>query len=78
MTGELFNEYSGATSEKYKLECAFAVEDKLIVSGSEDGKLFVWNLVDGQLLSSEKVSKVRSNIVFHITMLSFVVLKLLD
>ena len=60
MSGELFNEYEGCTSSKYKLECCFAVDDKLIVSGTEDGKLFVWNLIDSSVLTREPLTQVSS------------------
>ena len=58
MSGGLFNEYADCSSAKYKLECAFAVDDKLVVSGSENGGLCVWNLIDCMLIYGGKIKQV--------------------
>ena len=58
MSGELFNEYPNCSSSKYKLECCFALDDKIIISGSENGSLFKWNLIDASLVQNEFLSQV--------------------
>ncbi|RWS07893.1 WD repeat domain-containing protein 83-like protein, partial [Dinothrombium tinctorium] len=44
-TGELLNVYKGHTNKKYKIESHFVNNDSHIVSGSEDGKLYIWDLI---------------------------------
>lgn len=48
-TGELLQEFTGHQSQNYKVECALNRTDSHVCSGSEDGKIFIWNLVDAKL-----------------------------
>jgi mitogen-activated protein kinase organizer 1 len=45
-TGELLATYEGHKNASYKLGCSILHDDSLVVSGSEDGRLCLWNLVD--------------------------------
>lgn len=51
-SGELLNEYKGHKNLNYKLESGFAPGDAQVVSGSEDGRLLIWDLIDAKILTS--------------------------
>ena len=44
--GELLNEYHGHENTKYKVESCLSFSDADVISGSEDGSLFIWDLVE--------------------------------
>ena len=44
-SGELLNEYAGATAKEYRMECCFENSDGFVVGGSETGEILVWDLV---------------------------------
>ncbi|XP_057396509.1 WD repeat domain-containing protein 83 isoform X2 [Balaenoptera acutorostrata] len=48
-TGELLGEYMGHKNQEYKLDCCLSERDTHVVSCSEDGKVFFWDLVEGAL-----------------------------
>jgi mitogen-activated protein kinase organizer 1 len=50
-TGELLNEYRGHVNNDFKLDSVISSNDKQILSGSEDGLVYVWDLVDGKVVS---------------------------
>jgi mitogen-activated protein kinase organizer 1 len=47
-TGELLATYEGHKNVSYKLGCSILHDDSLVLSGSEDGRLCLWNLVDSE------------------------------
>jgi mitogen-activated protein kinase organizer 1 len=49
-TGTLLNEYMGHKNKKLKIDCGFACNDSYVMSGSEDGSIYVWGLVDNQIV----------------------------
>jgi mitogen-activated protein kinase organizer 1 len=57
-TGELLNEFKGHRSKDYKIDCCSSNTDAHIISGSEDGRVCIWELVEVRLysmLNSEQV-----------------------
>lgn len=48
-TGELLNEYTGHKNTSYKIDSCLNHKDTHIISGSEDGKLYIWDLVDAEI-----------------------------
>lgn len=48
-SGELLCAYRGHQSKSYRIGCAFSCDDAYVVSGSEDGSVFIWNLVEGSV-----------------------------
>ena len=48
--GEMLNEYAGHVNKAYKLGCCLSHDDSLVLSGSEDGSLHMWDLVDAKQL----------------------------
>ncbi|KAK3869902.1 hypothetical protein Pcinc_024816 [Petrolisthes cinctipes] len=48
-TGELLSQYSGHVSKDYKVESCFTPSDTHVLSGSEDGYVYCWDLVQSTL-----------------------------
>lgn len=65
--GEVLSEYVGHKNEKYKIESCLSDTDSHIVSGSEDGCIYIWDLIEGSV--KEKLhhdgKKVVHSISFH-------------
>jgi len=57
--GSLYQEYKGHKNEMYPVQSLFSSDDAHILSGSEDGRLCIWALEDGRLLSSSQVHQGR-------------------
>lgn len=53
-TGELLNEYRGHVNSEFKLDCVISSNDKQILSGSEDGMVYIWNLVKADIVCKLK------------------------
>ncbi|KAI8815782.1 WD40-repeat-containing domain protein [Fimicolochytrium jonesii] len=51
-TGELLNHYRGHKNTTYRLASTLSNNDAYVVSGSEDGKIYMWDLVDGKLVKA--------------------------
>ncbi|XP_032812862.1 WD repeat domain-containing protein 83 [Petromyzon marinus] len=65
-TGELLSEYTGHVSGRYNLDCALSERDTHVVSGSEDGKVYFWDLVQASLALTLVVgSAVVHSLSFH-------------
>lgn len=47
-TGELLNEYKGHLNKQYKIQSRFTYSDEKVVSGSEDGGVYMWDLVESE------------------------------
>ncbi|XP_071519678.1 WD repeat domain-containing protein 83 isoform X3 [Panulirus ornatus] len=52
-TGELLAQYTGHTSKEYKVESCFTSSDTHVMSGSEDGYVYCWDLVQATLATSK-------------------------
>lgn len=52
--GDLLNEYIGHTNQNYKVESCLSTDDAYVLSGSEDGLLYIWDLVDAKVLHKTK------------------------
>ena len=48
----IYFRYTGHLTKKYRIDCAFNRTDSTIISGSEDGKIYYWNLLDGKLIGT--------------------------
>ncbi|XP_020850566.1 WD repeat domain-containing protein 83 [Phascolarctos cinereus] len=67
-TGELLGEYTGHKNHKYKLDCCLSERDTHVVSASEDGNVYFWDLVEGTLALTLPVSRgVVQSLAFHPT-----------
>jgi len=54
-TGEMLNEYVGHKNTSYKIDSCLNHKDTHILSGSEDGKVYIWDLVDAKVVQTVKV-----------------------
>ncbi|KRX77626.1 WD repeat domain-containing protein 83, partial [Trichinella sp. T6] len=49
-SGQLLAQFTGHKNNEYKMDSCFLSSDRQIISGSEDGKVFCWDLLTGNLL----------------------------
>ncbi|MBN3323927.1 WDR83 protein, partial [Atractosteus spatula] len=67
-TGELLGEYTGHRNSSYKLDCCLSERDTHVLSCSEDGHVYFWDLVEGSLALKLPVGKgVVQSLCFHPT-----------
>ncbi|KAJ0051253.1 hypothetical protein NL108_016948 [Boleophthalmus pectinirostris] len=65
-TGELLGEYKGHRMKGYKLDCCLSSKDTHVLSCSEDGHVYCWDLVEGSLALKLPVGKaVVQSMSFH-------------
>ncbi|KAI8844768.1 WD40-repeat-containing domain protein [Chytridium lagenaria] len=50
--GEVLAEYKGHKNKDYKVTSTLSNDDAYVISGSEDGRICFWDLVDGTLLKT--------------------------
>ena len=41
----MLGQYEGHKNTDYKVDCTFGFDDSVVASGSEDGRILVWDLV---------------------------------
>ncbi|XP_055520229.1 WD repeat domain-containing protein 83 [Leucoraja erinacea] len=56
-TGELLGQYKNHKNAEYKLDCCFNETDTHVLSGSEDGKVYFWDLIEGSQAATLTVGK---------------------
>lgn len=65
-TGDLLQEYKGHICKSYKSDSCLTNTDAQVVSGSEDGSILFWDLVDGSVLSTVKAhTSVVTSVSYH-------------
>ncbi|CAL1544990.1 unnamed protein product [Lymnaea stagnalis] len=66
-TGEMLNEYTGHKNSNYKIDCCLNHKDTHILSGSEDGLVYIWDLVEAKLVDTlnHETSRTVHSITFH-------------
>ncbi|ESO88240.1 hypothetical protein LOTGIDRAFT_193477 [Lottia gigantea] len=67
--GELLNEYTGHKNKEYKIDNSLNSKDTHILSGSEDGLVYIWDLVDAKLVEKldHKTSRAIHSLSYHPT-----------
>ncbi|KAI9676406.1 MAG: hypothetical protein M1817_000563 [Caeruleum heppii] len=50
--GNLLQTYKGHTNTQYRIRSRLALNDAFVVSGSEDGSIHVWDLLEGKLATT--------------------------
>ncbi|CAO3673063.1 unnamed protein product [Umbelopsis ramanniana] len=66
--GTLLNEFKGHHHTEYKLQSAFSNDDAYVLSGSEDNKLYIWDLLEGnQVEALEGHKGIVTSIDYHPT-----------
>ena len=48
-TGEMLQEYTGHRHRKYRIDCAMDKSDQFVLSGSENGAAYAWDMVEGTM-----------------------------
>jgi mitogen-activated protein kinase organizer 1 len=72
-TGELLSEYKGHMNKEYRSIPSFTRSDSHVIAGSEDGKIYIWDLVEGKTAKVlEGHSGVITSIIYHPTLDAFV------
>lgn len=46
MEAKILNEYEGNENKLFKIESTFVLDDSCVASGSEDGKVYLWNVAN--------------------------------
>ena len=54
-SGTLLKTYKGHINKDYKIECSVSGDDTKVIAGSEDGCVFIWNLLSGELKKKYKM-----------------------
>lgn len=50
--GTLLQAYKGHVNTEYRVRSCLGMNDTYVVSGSEDGRIFVWDLVEGKVVKT--------------------------
>ena len=63
--GKLLQSYTGHVNTEYRIKATLALADAAVISGSEDGHIFVWDLLEGTII--EKLKAHESKVVSAVT-----------
>lgn len=50
--GQLLQSYKGHTNKDYRIRSCLGLNDGVVISGSEDGRIYVWDMEGGQILET--------------------------
>ena len=50
--GQLLQSYKGHTNTEYRIRSTLGMADSMVISGSEDGKLYAWDLLEGKVVET--------------------------
>ena len=50
--GQLLQSYKGHTNTEYRIRSILGMADSTVISGSEDGKLYAWDLLEGKVIET--------------------------
>lgn len=53
-SGKLLNQFKGHQQEKYKIDSVFSYNDAYVISGSEDGFIYIWDNLEGNVIKNVK------------------------
>ena len=48
--GQLLQSYRGHTNKDYRIRSCLGMADSVVISGSEDGNLYAWDLLEGKVV----------------------------
>ena len=48
--GALLQAYKGHVNKDFRIRSCFGINDAFVVSGSEDGKIYVWDMLEGKVV----------------------------
>ncbi|DBA03625.1 TPA: hypothetical protein N0F65_006804 [Lagenidium giganteum] len=64
-SGTELKSYRGHNVQSYKIDCLFSWDGAFVTSGSEDGRVFTWDLVDGRMDSFQAHGKAVRTLACH-------------
>jgi mitogen-activated protein kinase organizer 1 len=65
-SGDVLNEYAGHRNSEFKIQSCFSNTDAHVVSGSEDGKIVFWDLVEGTVVHTlSQHTSVVTSVAYH-------------
>lgn len=66
-SGELLQEFRGHINKDYRIDAVLNNSDKFVLSGSENGFVYVWDLVEGNVVKKldHEGSKTVHSLSFH-------------
>lgn len=47
--GQILQSYKGHINTDYRIRSCLGLADSIVISGSEEGKIYVWDLLEGKL-----------------------------
>lgn len=50
--GQLLQSYKAHTNTEYRIRSTLGMADSVVISGSEDGKLYAWDLLEGKVVET--------------------------
>ena len=50
--GQLLQSYKGHANTEYRIRSTLGMADSTVISGSEDGKLYAWDLLEGKVIET--------------------------
>ena len=62
--GQVLQSYRDHTNKDYRIRSCLGLADSVVISGSEDGQLYVWDLLEGRVIEKMKAhgGKVASSV----------------
>ncbi|KAL8873072.1 MAG: hypothetical protein Q9174_001393, partial [Haloplaca sp. 1 TL-2023] len=48
--GQMLQNYTGHTNTEFRIRSCLGLGDALVISGSEDGKICIWDILEGKVL----------------------------
>ncbi|KAG1146517.1 hypothetical protein G6F37_003503 [Rhizopus arrhizus] len=65
-SGRLLNEFKGHKHNEYKIESILSNKDEYAITGSEDGKIYIYDILEGNIMSTiEAHQGVSTSIDYH-------------
>lgn len=49
--GQLLQSYKGHINKEYRIRSCLGLNDAVVVSGSEDGNIYAWDLLEGKVVA---------------------------
>lgn len=50
--GQMLQSYKGHTNTDYRIRSCLGLADSIVISGSEEGKIYVWDFLEGKLVET--------------------------
>lgn len=50
--GQMLQSYNGHTNADYRIRSCLGLADAVVVSGSEDGQIYAWDLLEGRVIET--------------------------